>query len=349
MSIKAINVRNQFRGKVKEIIDGPVVSEVDIETPAGIVTSVITTRSVRDLGLAPGVEVVALVKATEVSIAKLFVAGIIPGLLTAGMLMLTVVLMTLRDPEHAPPGERHTWPQRWRALRGIWGVVVLVIVVLGGIYGGFFTATEGAGFGAAGAFLFALLRGRLTWAVLFQVQDPEVARVLVKAGYLLIIFLPTSLYHFLAEISERPGERRWVYASYGIAAVLGIFDVATDLFVDGHHLERERARHAGRAGQDGDAAPGRARPWYVDRDRVRGGRVQERRGPSACSAKVLDAALALEVLGDAAHRVAHLEAHPPADAGVHLVEDERRNAVEPREDRLEREHHARQLAARRHA
>ncbi|TQK11360.1 molybdopterin-binding protein [Herbaspirillum sp. SJZ107] len=71
MTIQAINVRNQFRGKVKEIIDGPVVSEVDIETPAGIVTSVITSRSVRDLGLAPGVEVVALVKATEVSIAKL--------------------------------------------------------------------------------------------------------------------------------------------------------------------------------------------------------------------------------------------------------------------------------------
>ena len=71
MTIHAINVRNQFRGKVKAIIDGPVVSEVDVETPAGIVASVITTRSVRDLGLEPGVEVVALVKATEVSIAKL--------------------------------------------------------------------------------------------------------------------------------------------------------------------------------------------------------------------------------------------------------------------------------------
>jgi molybdopterin-binding protein len=71
MSIQAINVRNQFRGKVKAIIDGPVVSEVDVETPAGIVTSVITTRSVRDLGLEIGTEVVALVKATEVSIAKL--------------------------------------------------------------------------------------------------------------------------------------------------------------------------------------------------------------------------------------------------------------------------------------
>jgi molybdopterin-binding protein len=71
MSIQAINVRNQFRGKVKNIIEGPVVSEVDVETSAGIVTSVITTRSIRDLGLEPGSEVVALVKATEVSIAKL--------------------------------------------------------------------------------------------------------------------------------------------------------------------------------------------------------------------------------------------------------------------------------------
>ena len=71
MSIQAINVRNQFRGKIKTIIEGPVVSEVDVETPAGIVTSVITTRSIRDLGLEQGTEVVALVKATEVSIAKL--------------------------------------------------------------------------------------------------------------------------------------------------------------------------------------------------------------------------------------------------------------------------------------
>ena len=72
MSIHAINVRNQFRGRVKEIIEGPVVSEVDVETPSGqIVTSVITTRSVKELGLTPGREVVALVKSTEVSIATL--------------------------------------------------------------------------------------------------------------------------------------------------------------------------------------------------------------------------------------------------------------------------------------
>jgi molybdopterin-binding protein len=67
MSIQAINVRNQFRGKVREIIRGDVVSEVDVDTPWGIVT----TRSIDQLELAVGSEVVALVKSTEVSIAKL--------------------------------------------------------------------------------------------------------------------------------------------------------------------------------------------------------------------------------------------------------------------------------------
>jgi molybdopterin-binding protein len=71
MAITQINVRNQFRGVIKEIITGSVVSEVDVETAHGIVTSVITTRSINDLELKVGSEVVALVKSTEVSIAKL--------------------------------------------------------------------------------------------------------------------------------------------------------------------------------------------------------------------------------------------------------------------------------------
>jgi len=70
MAISEINVRNQFRGKIKEIIRGSVVSEVDVETAHGIVTSVITTRSIQDLDLQVGSEVIALVKSTEVSIAK---------------------------------------------------------------------------------------------------------------------------------------------------------------------------------------------------------------------------------------------------------------------------------------
>ena len=71
MPIAAINARNQFSGTVVEIIRGPVLSEVDVETAAGIVTSVITTRSIDALDLQLGAEVLTVFKSTEVMIAKL--------------------------------------------------------------------------------------------------------------------------------------------------------------------------------------------------------------------------------------------------------------------------------------
>jgi molybdopterin-binding protein len=70
MALIAVNVRNQLRGKIREIVWGDVVSEVEVETSSGIVTSVITTRSIKELALDKGSEVLALVKATDVSIAK---------------------------------------------------------------------------------------------------------------------------------------------------------------------------------------------------------------------------------------------------------------------------------------
>jgi tripartite ATP-independent transporter DctM subunit len=144
---------------------------------------------------------------TETNIGKLFAAGVIPGVLTAVMLMAAIVVITSRDPEHAPPGVRASWPERWRALRGIWGVLVLVIVVLGGIYGGFFTATEGAGFGAFGAFLFALLRGRLTWAILYQVLV-ESART---TAMLFTLLIAATLFANFVNFTTLPGDLKdWI-------------------------------------------------------------------------------------------------------------------------------------------
>ena len=70
MPFKALNVKNQFLGTIRNIIEGPVVSEIEVNTYTGfIVTSVITTSSVKELGLHLGQEVLAAVKATDVSIA----------------------------------------------------------------------------------------------------------------------------------------------------------------------------------------------------------------------------------------------------------------------------------------
>ncbi len=71
MSITSINPRNQFQGVVSAINIGSIVSEVEVDTPAGLITSVVTTRAVQELELRIGTPVLAFMKATDVSIAKL--------------------------------------------------------------------------------------------------------------------------------------------------------------------------------------------------------------------------------------------------------------------------------------
>ncbi len=155
---------------------------------------------------------------TETNIGKLFAAGVIPGLISAAMLMLTIWIVTGRDPEHAPPGERTSWPDRWRALRGIWGVALLVVVVLGGIYGGIFTATEGAGFGAAGAFLFALARRRLTWAILFQVLV-ESART---TAMLFALLIAATIFANFVNFTTMPGDLKEWITHLGLSPIMVI-------------------------------------------------------------------------------------------------------------------------------
>ena len=155
---------------------------------------------------------------TETNIGKLFAAGVIPGILTALMMMGMIAFVTSRDPEHAPPGKRFTWPERWAALRGIWGVALLVIVVLGGIYGGLFTATEGAGFGAAGAFLFALARRRLTLKIVFEVLV-ESART---TAMLFALLIAATIFANFVNFTTLPGDLKTWITGLGLSPIMVI-------------------------------------------------------------------------------------------------------------------------------
>ena len=106
---------------------------------------------------------------TEQDIGKLFMAGILPGLLGVICYLGAVKATTLMNPEAGPPGERMNWRERLIALRGVWGVILLFVLVMGGIYGGVFTPTEAAGVGAAGAFFFALALRALNIPVLMDI------------------------------------------------------------------------------------------------------------------------------------------------------------------------------------
>ena len=101
---------------------------------------------------------------TEQDIGKLFIAGIVPGIIAVGMYIATINLIAFFRPGFLPKTPRHSWAERKAALRDIWAVVLLFVFIIGGLYAGMFTATEAAGMGAAGAFIIAVVRRKLSRA-----------------------------------------------------------------------------------------------------------------------------------------------------------------------------------------
>jgi tripartite ATP-independent transporter DctM subunit len=170
-------------------------------------TGVIAAGGTLGIMIPPSTIMVIYGIVTETHIGKLFAAGVIPGILTAILLMGAVVLMTLQNPEHAPAGEKFNWKQRFEALRGIWGVLLLVFIVLGGIYGGIFTATEGAGMGASGAFLFAWARGALSWKSLYDILV-ESART---TAMLFTLLIAATIFANFVNFTTMPGDlKEWI-------------------------------------------------------------------------------------------------------------------------------------------
>ena len=179
-------------------------------------TGVIAAGGTLGIMIPPSTIMVIYGIVTETHIGKLFAAGILPGLLCAALMMVGVSWITWRDPAAGPAGERSTWPERWRALRDIWGVVLLVIVVLGGIYGGVFTATEGAGIGASGAFFFALLRGALSPRVLLQVLV-ESART---TAMLFTILIAAMMFSSFINFTSMPNDLREGIVRLGLSPLM---------------------------------------------------------------------------------------------------------------------------------
>ena len=100
---------------------------------------------------------------TETSIGRLLIGGIVPGIIVTLFFMAVVVISALRNPAIAPPTPPVPWRTRIFSLKNVWGMLLLVIFVLGSIYAGIGTVTEAAAVGAFGAFAIALAMRRLTW------------------------------------------------------------------------------------------------------------------------------------------------------------------------------------------
>lgn len=153
---------------------------------------------------------------TETNIGKLFAAGILPGLLGATLLCLAVRYVTWRDPDAGPPGERSDWKERWAALKDVWAVAFLFLFVIGGIYGGLFTATEGAGMGAFGAMVFALWRRALTWKTLYAALV-ESART---SAMLFMILIGALMFADFVNITTMPADLKGFVSRFELSPIM---------------------------------------------------------------------------------------------------------------------------------
>ena len=172
----------------------------------------------------PSIVLILYAVITEQSIGKLFLAGIIPGVLEALFYLLTIYILCKFNPQLGPPGPGTTFKQKIVSLSNSWVVLVLFVVIMGGLYLGWFSPIEASGIGAFGAFIFALLRKKLPWRSLkeslFDTGKTTVMIFIILMGAMIFgYFLAVSRlpYELAATISALPVN------SYVILAIILVF------------------------------------------------------------------------------------------------------------------------------
>jgi tripartite ATP-independent transporter DctM subunit len=161
---------------------------------------------------------------TEQNIAKLFMAAFIPGLMASLFYILAIAWTVRRDPEAGPAGPRIVGPERRQAMIEVVPVLLIAFAVLGGIYGGVFTPTEGAAVGAIATLLVGLAYGRLGWAEIrgSLVQTAELTAmifIILLGAEVFNAFLTLSDLQFVA--AETIVDFGW--PPYGVLVALLVF------------------------------------------------------------------------------------------------------------------------------
>jgi tripartite ATP-independent transporter DctM subunit len=170
---------------------------------------------------------------TETNIGKLFAAGFLPGILAVTMMCMTIAYLTWRNPEMGPAAERSSWSERFNALKDVWSVAVLFVVVMGGIYGGVFTTTEGAGIGAFGAFVIAILRGTLNVRVTLEILTDS-ART---TGMLFMILVGALVFANFINFTSMPSDLKNLVSSNNISPMTVMIAICAIYIVLGAAME----------------------------------------------------------------------------------------------------------------
>jgi tripartite ATP-independent transporter DctM subunit len=201
--------------------------------PQSFSTGVIAAGGTLGAMLPPSTVLAVYAVITQQDIGKLFMAGVLPGLLAMSMYVLTIGVIVMVRPKMLPAGAPRPWSERLVALKDVWPSLVLFAFVIGGLYGGFFTPTEAGGMGAGGAFLLGILRRKLDRAgirtALLQATRTAAAVFTVLIGALLFGYFltitqtPQKLTEFLTGLG---------IGRYGVLALIMVMYLVLGCLMD---------------------------------------------------------------------------------------------------------------------
>ncbi len=201
--------------------------------PQSFATGVIAAGGTLGIMIPPSTVFAVYGLITQQDIGKLFVAGIIPGIIAILMYMGTITIIGYARPGYLPEGPRASWQERLEGLRNVWATLLLFAFVIGGIYGGLFTATEAAGMGAAGAFLIGIARRRLS--------GPDILRSLLEAtrttAAVFTVLIGAILFGYFLTITQTPQKVTEFLTGlgigrYGVLALIMIMYLALGCLMD---------------------------------------------------------------------------------------------------------------------
>ncbi len=166
----------------------------------GFATGTIAVGGTLGILIPPSVILVVYAISTEQNIARLFIAAFIPGILAAIFYCIVISLVVRANPLLAPQHDKATWAERRQSLADVWPILVVAFVVVGGIYGGVFTPTEGAAVGAIAMFAVGIAQGKLGW--------PDIRQSLLQtaetSGMIFVILLGSEVFNAFLGLSQLP-------------------------------------------------------------------------------------------------------------------------------------------------
>ncbi|MBW2016983.1 MAG: TRAP transporter large permease [Deltaproteobacteria bacterium] len=149
---------------------------------------------------------------TEQSIGTLFIAGVLPGILLIGLFIFSIFLLTRWKPDLAPPGPKFSMREKIHSLKDTWSILCLFLLVIGGLYAGWFTPTEAAGVGAFGAFLITILKGRLNWESL----KGSLAQTTLTTAMVFLILIGAHIFGYFLTVSQIPDQLSGLVVGAGL-------------------------------------------------------------------------------------------------------------------------------------